>query len=223
MSMRRSIIVVENFYTDPDSVRDYALALQYYLPYEGLGLSYWQTSKYTPLHLCPYKSSPTIIKCLEDAVGEKIDMNHWNANYPVDENSQPITEHHDAKHACLWNGSFHAKINSGVSPSEVVHNHVTDVWNPCGSNGWAGIVYLNPIVNLKDGLNLWTNIDPNRQLDWMTPSNNWLLVDSLANIYNRLILCRANLPHSGANGFGDNIATARLYQTFFFRTIATPS
>jgi len=216
MSIRRSIIVVENFYTDPDSVRDHALALEYYWPYPNW--QYWQTSTYKPFHFCPFKSSSIIIKCLEDAVGEKIDMEHWKANYPVNDYSQPIKEHPDAKHACLWNGSFHAKFNSGVSPAEVVHNHVIDSWNPCGENGWAGIIYLNPTANLKAGLNLWMNTNPDRQLDWMTPSSNWLLVDSFANIYNRLILCRSNLPHSGSDGFGKNISTSRLFQTFFFRT-----
>lgn len=217
VSGRRSIIVVEDFYSDPDSIREYALTQQYYWPYPNW--KYWKTSWYRPLHLCPFKSSPTIIKCLEDAVGEKIDMRHWNANYPIDEGSHPITGHPDAKQACLWNGSFHAKYANEIMPSAAVHNHVVDSWNPCGEHGWAGIVYLNPSANVKNGLNLWANIDPDRQLDWMTPSRNWFLVDSLANIYNRLILCRANLPHSGSNGFGEDISTSRMFQTFFFRTL----
>ena len=54
----------------------------------------------------------------------------------------------------------------------------------------------------------------------MTAREEWELVDDLGNVPNRLILARGNLPHSGARGWGDSLETGRLYQTFFFRTLA---
>jgi hypothetical protein len=51
----------------------------------------------------------------------------------------------------------------------------------------------------------------------MTPAENWELVDDLANVPNRLILHRGNLPHSGTAGWGETPDEGRLFQTFFFK------
>jgi hypothetical protein len=113
------------------------------------------------------------------------------------------------------------KLDSGQKLGDGVHNHVTDSWNSVGPDGWAGILYLSPGAELTGGLHLWNNILADRQFDWMTPAVNWRLLDSFANVFNRLILCRGDLPHSGANGWGHDLVTGRMFQTFFFRT--TPS
>ena len=34
MNGRRSIIVIEKFYSDPEQIREYALKQRYYLPYQ---------------------------------------------------------------------------------------------------------------------------------------------------------------------------------------------
>jgi hypothetical protein len=226
MSTRRSIIIIEDFYSDPDMIREYALRQRYYLPYQdedlvrnGSQRAVWWSSWYRAHYHCPFKSSIQLIESLEDAVGEKIDMEHWKAHYPVDQASKPIPAHPQARQACLWNCSFHVKLDSGQTLGQGVHNHVTDGWNSVGPQGWAGIVYLSPAAELEGGLHLWTNINHDRQFDWMTPPSNWLLLDSFANIYNRLILCRGDLPHSGANGWGHEFSTGRMFQTFFFRTM----
>jgi hypothetical protein len=56
----------------------------------------------------------------------------------------------------------------------------------------------------------------------MTPRDHWRLIDSLGNIFNRLILVRGDVPHSGAGGWGHRLEEGRLYQTLFFRTATTP-
>ena len=66
----------------------------------------------------------------------------------------------------------------------------------------------------------WRNLDPRRNFDWMTPRENWQLIDDLGNVPNRLILARGSLPHSGAAGWGNALENGRFYQTFFFRTLA---
>ena len=99
-----------------------------------------------------------------------------------------------------------------------MHNHVTDSWNSVGTDGWAGIVYLSPDAPVRGGLHLWRNRDPGHQFDWMTSAANWELIDSLGNVFNRLLLVRGDVPHSGAAGWGRRLEEGRLYQTFFFRT-----
>jgi hypothetical protein len=98
-----------------------------------------------------------------------------------------------------------------------VHNHVTDIWNSVGEDGWAGIVYLDPNAPIPGGLRFWRNRDPARNYDWMTPPENWEQIDELGNVFNRLILARGGLPHSGAAGWGSSLEDGRLFQTFFFK------
>jgi hypothetical protein len=72
---------------------------------------------------------------------------------------------------------------------------------------------------MSGGLKLWRNRAPEHNLDWMTPKEEWELVDDLGHVNNRLILCRGNLPHSGAVGWGTCPENGRLYQTFFFKVV----
>jgi hypothetical protein len=223
MKGRRSIVVVENFYDDPDLIHEYALRQVYYLPYQTTAAlklgekAKWWTSRYKTAGECPFKSSDIIIQKLEGAVGEKIDREHWNNEYPVDNLSKPITEFASAKNACLWNCSFHAKLHEQPFGSGV-HNHVTDIWNPIGEDGWSGLIYMSH-AGLEAGIHLWNNVNPRNQYEWMTPRKNWLHVDRFGNNYNRLLLVRGNIPSSGINGSGTSVLTGRLFQTFFFKTV----
>jgi hypothetical protein len=54
----------------------------------------------------------------------------------------------------------------------------------------------------------------------MTAPANWQSLDSFGNLFNRLVLVRGDIPHSGARGWGRTLDEGRLYQTFFFRTHA---
>jgi hypothetical protein len=69
---------------------------------------------------------------------------------------------------------------------------------------------------------LWQHKTPARNFDWMTPAQNWKLVDQFANVFNRLVLVRGDVPHSGADGWSNAMDTGRLYQTFFFRVTSAP-
>ena len=48
--------------------------------------------------------------------------------------------------------------------------------------------------------------------------NKWEMTDQIANVYNRLILYRGDMFHQSLEYFGDNISNGRLFQTFFFNT-----
>ena len=70
-----------------------------------------------------------------------------------------------------------------------------------GEEGWAGLLYLSPDAPLRGGLKLWRNVDPAHNYDWMTPKENWELIDDLGNVPNRLLLCRGagNCRHARQN------------------------
>jgi len=170
---------------------------------------------------CPFKSSQRLIEALEHAVGETIDMEHWRAPFPLDADSKPLRHLGKETRTCLWNCCFHVKPDNGQQLGAGVHNHVTDKWNSVGPDGWAGIIYLSPVAPVEGGLHLWRNVEPERQYDWMTPAENWELIDSFGNVFNRLVLVRGDIPHSGARGWGDRLENGRMYQTFFFKTVPT--
>jgi hypothetical protein len=224
--MKRDIIVVENFYSNPDAIVRYAQGLEYVYPYSQTGTPdegkpiTWRASRYKPARLCPLKSSKTLIARLEELIGETIDVDTWNLEFPVDEQGYPRPDHRSVMNkSAWWNCCFHAKHDSRQVIGGGVHSHTDfDSWNPVGLDGWAGLVYLNkePPDN-QGGLRTWRNKDPRKHFDWMTHRDNWILQDTLANNYNRLILHRGCIPHSGSNGWGDSVFNGRFYQTFFFR------
>jgi hypothetical protein len=222
--MRTSVIVVENFYADPHAVRDYALRQRYYYPYQpdadvrsGRARFSWMSSWFKPAAECPFKSSAALIQRLERVTGDRIDMDHWNRGFPITGEGKADPACAEVPHSCLWNCAFHFKPEVYQPLGEGVHNHVTDRWNGVGQDGWSGLVYLTPDAPLPGGLKLWRNRDPERNFDWMTPRENWELVDDLGNVFNRLLLCRGNTPHSGAAGWGTSPEDGRLYQTIFFQ------
>ncbi|WP_027344394.1 hypothetical protein [Hamadaea tsunoensis] len=225
MRHRRSIIVIDDFYRDPLAVRRYALGQSFYTPYEdeakvraGIVAATWWATRFRAAAQCPVKSSGALLAALEQAVGEPVDRDHWNAPFAVDAAANPLPTADGRGQSCLWNGCFHVKPDNGQQLGNGVHNHVTDQWNGVGPDGWAGIVYLSPDAPLDGGLHLWRNTRPGHDFDWMTPAENWQRVDSFGNVFNRLILVRGDVPHSGARGWGSRIEEGRLYQTFFFRT-----
>lgn len=222
--MRKAVIIVENFYEDPGAVRAYALRQSYYYPYEsnasvqsGQARVTWMASWFKPAQECPFKSSQSLIQKLESVTGEKIDMEHWNLSFPVTEEGKAAPHCNQMPHSCLWNCCFHFKPDIGQQVGAGVHNHVTDEWNSVGEMGWAGLIYLSPDAPLSAGLRLWRNRDPARNFEWMSPKEDWEMVDAFGNVFNRLILCRGDLPHSGASGWSNSMETGRLYQTFFFK------
>jgi hypothetical protein len=224
MKTRRSIVIVDDFYRDPQAVREYALRQRYYTPYQdceavrsGREHPNWLASAFRRSEECPFKSSPRLTEALESAVQEEIDVEAWRADFPVDSDSKPLACTKPGP-TCLWNCCFHVKPENGQQLGEGVHNHVTDSWNAVGTEGWTGLIYLLPGAPLNGGLYLWRNVEPTRNFDWMTPRENWELVDSVGNIFNRLVLVRGDIPHSGAGGWGDRLENGRMYQTFFFRT-----
>jgi hypothetical protein len=224
--MRQRLVIVDDFYADPFAVRDHAIAQRYYLPYQrdelvrtGRVRPEWLASWFREASQCPFKSSRALVERLEGIVGARIDLDHWRRSFPIDEEGKAARNCTDVERGCFWNCSFHVKPATIQPLGEGVHNHVTDIWNSVGADGWAGLVYLTPDAPLRGGLKLWTNVDPTHNYDWMTPRENWRLVDDVGNVFNRLVLARGSVPHSGAAGWGAGPADGRLYQTFFFRVL----
>jgi hypothetical protein len=175
------------------------------------------TSWLQPADKCAFKASDKLIARLELLTGESIDKRHWRLSFPIQEDGKMDATRADEPHSCQWNCSFHVKLQNQQALGEGVHNHVTDSWNCVGPNGWTGLIYLDPDAIVDSGLRLWRNKDPRRQFEWMTPKENWELIDMFGNVFNRLLLIRGDIPHSGSAGWGTGIENGRFFQTFFFK------
>lgn len=222
--MKTDIIIVNDFYENPDKVREYALSQRYYYPFinavepaTGKVNPVWETSYFKEAADCPFKSSKKIIQKLEEITGETIDIEHWNKSFPVSAEQKLLPGYKNVDRSARWNCCFQIKYHDQPKGTGV-HNHMRDVWNEVGEMGWAGIVYLSPDAPLNAGLHLWKNRFGN-PYEWDSSRLNWDLVDQFANVYNRLILHRGWMPHSGGAGFGRSRERGRLLQTFFFKTL----
>lgn len=90
--MRRNIIIVNNFYKNPEEVVKYALSLKFYNPWannnkgsskpEDMTNPVLRVSFFKKAQDCPFKSSKEFISKLEKITGEEIDMEHWNKDFP---------------------------------------------------------------------------------------------------------------------------------------------
>jgi hypothetical protein len=225
--MQRDIIIADGFYADPAAVVRHAMSMDYVQPYretdfeKKTGVPPWRTSRWQPAASCPFKSSETLIRKLEHLTGETLDREHWALDFPLDNQGLPVEGFRGIPRSCWWNCSFHVKHYNLQQIGQGIHNHTaSDVWNCVGPDGWVGLIYLSASAPREAGLRTWHNRDPAHEFDWMTGPENWNLVDSFANEYNRLILHRGRLPHSGSAGWGNTIENGRLYQTFFFRSLA---
>ena len=239
--MRIETIIVNDFYENPEEVTNYAQSLQYYNPWannergssspDDMKNAKWHASFFKPASECPFKSSRSFIKSLEEITSEEMDLEHWNAGFPEnpldggvisprpdlkEPSKRASWDNIDGKSSCRWNCVFHVKF-SAQPLGTGVHNHVTDTWNSVGADGWAGLIYLNPDAPRDSGLKTFNNKFGNNY-EWYTEPNRWQLLDDYANVYNRLILVRGSVPHVGGSGFGDSIKNGRFYQTLFFKT-----
>ena len=101
---------------------------------------------------------------------------------------------------------------------------------------WAAVCYLTPDAPVTAGTGIfrhketgWMNFDYKRQNDpeYMKQAppgdecqdyTKWEMVDRVGNVFNRLIMYRADNYHVSLNYFGKDLNDGRLFQVFFFNT-----
>lgn len=221
--MRSEIIIVDDFYPDPMKVRNYALSVKWQGPYDNVSGQLtpptipleddtWKTSSNDFIRNTVFNSEK-MIRVLESITNDEIDRESW------------------FKRPAPWNSQFHVKMlddfQGGYNQDHQstgqngIHNHTHDPYNGTGANGWAAIVFLTPEFELSAGMFSWLPKGSVRDNPWtmLNSSNQFEPMDSLANRFNRLILGRGDLWHSGANGRGRTMEEGRMFQTFFFRTL----
>jgi len=192
------LIVIDNFYNNAMETREYILKQQFMVTGNFPGK---RTISYANSHL-----KDIIQKYVEPFGGKIID-------FPIPKDDS------DAK--TIYNGSFQYTTSRDRSWIHMDH------WN-----NWAGVLFLTPNAPLTSGTGFYQFYDGccYDELDmhfngskivtdrFSQDITKWKLVDSVGNIFNRLILFNSKRFHMSMDYFGDSKENGRLFQVFFFST-----
>ena len=190
--MRVNALVIDDFYSDPDKVRNFALKQEFKVRgnYPGQRTeSYLNDSMKKRLQeiLYPYAGTVT----------------NWGGEYT---------------------GSFQYTVSR--DRSWIHADSTTD---------WAAVLYLTPDAPLSAGTGIfkhkatgltnwdYRNSNPEYQKtqppgDEFQDMTKWEIGAKFGNVYNRLIMYRADNYHMSLDYFGNNLENGRLFQVFFFNT-----
>ena len=192
---KTSIIVCENFYEDPHSVREYALTLDY-------EESDYHRGRRTPnQHVFPGTKEK-----IEKLLGKKI--NRWTETYGMCGRFQYCT----AEDAIVYHGDAQqwaavvyltpdAPYETGTS---LLAHKKTGIRHCSHPNIWDAWKDTAPTGLYLDG----------------TP---WEEIDKVGNVFNRIVIWDGHCPHAASKYFGFTKETSRLFHIFFFDTDDTPS
>jgi hypothetical protein len=193
----KRFFAVDNFYEDPYAVRDFALNQVYF---EGEGAVGSRTRK----------------QFLFEGVKERFESIM----------GLKILDHTENGHG--WkDGGINGRFQTCTAGTPLVHH--------CDSQKWAGMIYLTPNAPQQCGTTFFkhreTGIYHNSQINWengdgirvfnqktfldRTP---YEVMDSLGNVFNRLVIFDGGLIHSASEYFGWDLESSRLFHMFFFDT-----
>ena len=191
----KRVHVVDDFYEDPMAVRQHALE-QYYNDDPG------------------YLGMRTRKQFFFDGVKEKFE----------EILQRKITKWEDYG----MNGRF----QSNIAGTKLVYH--------CDSQSWAAAVYLSPDAPYYTGTSFWAvknydagqlgtansirhNSHPDLDLAFnqhtFVDRSPYELVDTVGNVFNRLVIWDAGLIHSASEYCGWDINSSRLFQIFFFDSV----
>jgi hypothetical protein len=191
--MRFNSLTIDNFYANPMDVREFALKQEFKVRgnYPGQRTESFLTDA----------TKKTIRDILYPFAGE---ITNWGGEYT---------------------GSF--QYTTASDRSWIHADSTTD---------WAAVCYLTPDAPVTAGTGIfrhkqtgWMNFDYKRQHDeeYINQSppghdsqdyTKWEMVDRVGNVFNRLIMYRADNYHVSLDYFGKDINDGRLFQVFFFNT-----
>jgi hypothetical protein len=181
----KRVFIVDDFYSDPYAVRQYALG-QDYEP----NLNYYKGSR--SIHQFDF---PGIKESFEEILGFKI--TNWTDKYDTCSKFQFCT----------------------AEDSLVYH---------CDLQTWAGVIYLTPDAPFSSGTSLFAHRDSKlrnaRDFNGRNIFNEtgfydrtkFELVDTIGNVFNRLVLFDGKSIHAANEYFGNSKENSRLFQIFFF-------
>jgi beta-1,4-mannosyl-glycoprotein beta-1,4-N-acetylglucosaminyltransferase len=193
---RPNVIVIDNFYKNVDEIREYALSQTYQSPENHGAVGY---------------------RCES---GKKI----------MDGTKETFER---LLGGTIPNGSQHGEWGYSTNGCFQWCNVRVPIVYHCDSQKYAGIIYLTPNAPPNCGTSFFRhknykirNSSIFSKSDWYKSDLNhkephldktqWEIVDSVGNVYNRLVIFDAQYIHAVTEYFGEDINNSRLFQLFFF-------
>lgn len=187
-NLEKSYVVVDNFYQDPDSVREFALTLDFQF-HPG----YHKGKRTEKTYLFP-----GLKESFEKILGKKIaDFSRYGTNgcFQYCIGGDQLVYHYDTQtYAGLIYLTPNAPPQTGTSFFRSRHTSLRKI-------DFGKEKEEETSLTFKNGF-----LDPT-EFD---------LVDKVGNVYNRLVLFDARLIHAASEYFGSNLQNGRLFQLFFF-------
>ena len=188
-SDKLSLIIVDDFYENPMEIRNMILND---VPFEVKG----NYPGFRTKCLFDKKEFSNMKERFENIIGKKII--YWPKDY---------------------NSSFQYATEEMAS------------WIHRDNTEWSAVVYMTPNAPCNGGTNIYRHkilkiesdveggeSEIKQMNDESRNYDNWELMDSVGNKFNRCILFKGKRSHKSGEYFGTNKETSRLFQTFFFNT-----
>ena len=197
--MHTNLIIIDNFYKDPDKEREYALSLDYKFTGNYPGHRTWNVTL-----------SPSVLGVIGNAIrhssGEIVMATGSTGAFQYTTAYDRSWIHCDGRG---WAGVCYLTPWAPASAGTGIFRHKD-----------TGI-YSNPEHDPKTPPNYEFD-NPTEMCQLLDQDANdvtkWELLDSVGNVYNRTVLYRQELYHKSLDYFGTNIDDGRLFQTFFLKT-----
>jgi hypothetical protein len=190
--MRVNALVIDDFYAEPEKVREFALNQEFKVRGN-------------------YPGQRTV-SFLNDSLRKKLQ----DILYPYAGNIRD------------WGGEYTGSFQYTVAADRSwIHSDST--------TDWAALVYLTPDAPLTAGTGIFKHKSTglmnwdyrNKSQEYLKTAppgddfqdmTKWDMVDRFGNIFNRLVMYRADNYHMSLDYFGNNKENGRLFQVFFFNT-----
>ena len=185
----KRLFVVDNFYEDPLAVRDYALS-QYFFDDEG------------------YLGMRTRKQFFFDGVKERFEkiINKKITNWEEE--------------------SMNGRFQTCKAGTQLVYH--------CDQQKWAAMVYLTPDAPIECGTSFYRHKGTKKYHNSQFYNNDDLttifnqktfldrtpyeMVDTVGNVFNRLVIFDGGLIHAASEYFGWDIPSSRLFHMYFFKS-----
>ena len=190
----QNIIVVDNFYADPMQIRQHALQQEFRV-----------FGNFPGRRTVSFASSALKDK-IQQYLSEKIVL------FPTPKDTDGQRD--------VYNGSF-----------QIATSRDHTWFHTDGGNNYAGVLFLTPDAPVQSGTGFYRFWDGTTTLreqlrngnsksinDASQDKTKWQKVDSVGNVFNRLVLFKSNRFHKSMKYFGNTLEDARLFQVFFFNT-----
>ena len=196
--LKKRFIVVEDFYENPQYVREFAL--RQFFHSGGLGKGYMGN------RTGDFFFAPDMKDVLESIIGKKInnwyDGDYCNGVFQHCCKDDRLVYHCDEQD---WAGAIYLNPDA---PHKAGTSFYASKRN--GQRGGAGCELDEEVVFAGD-----FNSPEKDENPFLNP-NLYEKVDEVGNIYNRLVLFDAHLIHAASEYFGETPENSRLFHLFFF-------